>query len=149
MSLSEPGIADSASQTLNRSGRTRAFDLRDPKRVIVTGPGGPTMVINEWLEFPASLKNLEKAWTDLDWLYFHETNDAWYYRMTREDLARANMSLDKFLRPIYVKLLSITDYEALRSAVPRLRAEAAAVKVLVAERIADPKQLRDLLVVWQ
>ena len=97
------GISDSVIvfHAYSHSARSRSVDLRNPAKPVISGPGGPTFVIGDWLTYPASISTIEQLWTDIDYLYFNEITDFWYYRLTREDLKRANTTLTVFLKPAY------------------------------------------------
>lgn len=142
--VSRAGKFDMATLTLSHLGRSRGIDVRDPKHYFISDPGGPTMSITEWLTFP-NLSELERHWTELDFLYFHETNDTWYYRITREDLSRLNLTLEQFIRPVHEKVKQTPQYLDLSSALPRLVVDCEAVKQEIAERIRQPKMISDLV----
>lgn len=147
ISTSGKGISDSVTlfSAYSHSGRSRSIDVRDPAKPVISGPGGPTFVIGDWLTYPASISTIEQLWTDIDYLYFNETTDFWYYRLTREDLKRANTTLTVFLRPVYEILGQNADFQLLLSARPALLSEIADIKATLAERIRDPKHLGDLV----
>lgn len=63
-------------------------------------PGGPVLVLRDWLEFPDSLMKVQALWTDLDYLYLNPRVERWCYQITREDLDRANVDLLRFLLTI-------------------------------------------------
>jgi len=115
------------------------------KRPVITGPGGPAFVVRDWLTYPASVSTIEELWTAVDYLYFNETVDAWYYQLTREDLKRLNMSLREFLKPVYEILRKKSEFRLLVEARPVLLSEIADVKMDMRDRVRDPKHLRDLL----
>lgn len=145
MSSSKKGVADSVSFTMRHEGRSRAVDVRNPGRPVITGPGGPAFVVRDWLTYPASVSTIEELWTDLDYLYFNERIDAWYYQLTREDLKRLNTSLTEFLKPVYQILRLNSEFTALITARPALLSEIADIKVVLTDRVRDPKQFRDLV----
>lgn len=145
MSKSKKGIADSVSFTMRHEGRSRAVDVRDPNRPVITGPGGPAFVVRDWLTYPTSVGTIEELWTDVDYLYFNESVDAWYYQLTREDLRRLNTSLTEFIRPVYQILRQNSEFQLLIEARPVLLSEVAAIKAALTDRVRDPKHLRDLV----
>jgi hypothetical protein len=130
---------------MRHEGRSRGVDLRNPRTPEVIAPGGPAFVVRDWVSYPESIKLIEELWTDLDYLYFNDRQDAWYYQITREDLARQKTTLIDFLAPIHKTLKENPDFKLLRAARAPLRLDIATAKVEVADRIRDPKQLRDLL----
>ena len=88
------GISDITTfGTLRHAGRTPAIDTQDPNNPVIALPGGPTFVMDDWLTYPESVKKIEGLWTDDEYLYFHSTNDLWYYRITRDDLKRSGATL--------------------------------------------------------
>lgn len=147
MSTSEKGISDSVMLFRNakHAARSPSIDMRDPNKPVISGPGGPTFVINDWLGYPESIKAIEDLWKDIDYLYFHETKDMWYYRLTREDLNRANMPLSEFLKPVHEILRRNTDFQLLLNQRSVLLSEISDLKVALVDRIRDPKQLYDLI----
>ena len=145
MSKSQKGIADSFSFTMRHEGRSRGVDLRNPGTPEVSAPGGPAFVVRDWVSYPGSIKIVEDLWTDVDYLYFNDRQDAWYYQITREDLARQKTVLVDFLAPVHKVLKESPDFKLLLKARPALRLDIATAKAEVADRIRDPKQLRDLL----
>jgi hypothetical protein len=147
MSSSGKGISDSVTlfDGVAHSGRSRTMDLRDPRKPVIGGPGGTTYVIGDWLEYPASISAIDQLWTDVDYLYFNDITDYWYYRLTREDLKRANTTLIEFLRPVYDILGQSADFQLLLNTRSAVLSEISDIKAILAERIRDPKHLGDLI----
>ncbi len=145
MAKSQKGIADSFSFTMRHEGRSRGVDLRNPGTPEVSAPGGPAFVVRDWVSYPESVKIVEELWTDVDYLYFNDRQDAWYYQITREDLERQTTALLDFLAPVHKVLTESPDFKLLLQARPALRLDIATAKAEVADRIRDPKQLADLL----
>jgi len=145
MSTSKKGISDSVIFSLSHSGRSRSVDIRDPARPVVTGPGGPSFVIGDWLTYPESIITIERLWTDVDYLYFNEARDAWYYQLTREDIRRANTTLTELLKPVYKALEQSQDFRFLLKDRPALLSEITDTKAMLVDRIREPKHLRDLI----
>lgn len=147
MSASKKGISDSFTlfQGAKHSARSQSIDLRDPNKPVISGPGGPTFVINDWLGLPESLKTIEDLWKDIDYLYFNETKDLWYYRLTREDLNRHKTTLGEFLLPVHEILWQDEAFQVLRNQRAALLSKVSDIKVALTDRIRDPKQLRDLI----
>lgn len=145
MSQSQKGIADSFRFTMRHEGRSRGVDLRNPRAPEVSTPGGPAFVVRDWVSYPESIKLIEQLWTDLDYLYFNDRQDAWYYQITRDDLARQKIALVDFLAPVHKILNENSDFKLLLDARAALRLDIATAKLEIADRIRDPKQLRDLL----
>lgn len=146
-SSSGRGISDSVTlfDGYSHSGRSRAMDLREPTKPVISGPGGPTFVIGDWLNYPASIGVIEQLWTDLDYLYFNERTDSWYYRLAKEDLKKLNTSLVEFLKPVYTILNQNADFPLLFSVRPALLSEISEIKAILVERIRDPKHVSDLV----
>jgi hypothetical protein len=147
LSASGKGISDSVTlfSAYSHSGRSRSIDVRDPAKPVIGGPGGPTFVLGDWLTYPASISTIEQLWTDIDYLYFNETTDFWYYRLKREDLKRTNTTLTIFLKPVYEILGQNADFQLLLSARPALLSEITDIKATLVERIRDPKHLGDIV----
>ena len=114
-------------------------------------PGGPIFVMGDWLDYPTSIKGIEEEWKDTDYLYFDlyssyfKRDDAWYYRLTREDLNRTNTNLREFLNPVHEVLGKNPDFQFLLQYRPPFLPEIASIKLALQDRIRDPKQLRDLI----
>jgi hypothetical protein len=142
ISKSRKGIADSTSFMFRHEGRSRGYD---PKTLMVLSAGGPAFVVRDWVEYPGSVAPIEELWSDVDYLYFNDRTDAWYYQLTREDLARVHSSLAEFIKPVHETLLQNREFKAVIEARPRLRTEAISLREAVADRVRDPKQLKDLL----
>jgi len=131
---------------MEHSGRLRGFDVRDPKKPVLSSPGWPTFVLNDWLAYPDSLKTIERLWTDVDYLYFNEVGDAWYYRITREDLKRSGATLTEFLNPIHDALNLNADFQLLLgNKRQNLLSEISTVKAALGVRIREPRELIDLI----
>lgn len=120
------------------------MDLRNPQRPLLSGPGGPTFVVRDWLTYPESLRSIETLWSDLDYLYFNPRIDGWYWQLTREDLKRSAISLESILTPVHQVLSNTQEFKYLLGARQPLLADIAAMEATLAERIRDPKQMRDL-----
>ena len=140
----QPGISASRSFTFNHSARGRGVDVRDPNNPKVSIPGGPTWQINDWLSYPNSLEKVEPNFGDDDFLYFDDTRDLWYYRITRYDLEQQKVTLKEFLQPIYDKLATDNDYKTIAAQRPKLLERLAHLKIQVTKRMDDPKSLFDL-----
>lgn len=147
-SRQKKGVPDTAHLTMTglldmtHEGRSRVIEV---KTMEVTGPGGPAFVIRDWLTYPESVAPIDGLWTDLDYLYFNDRVDAWFYQITREDLKRLNTSLPEFLRPVYQALTRDRDFQFLQKTRPSLFLEIADLKAIVLKRVDEPKQFRDIL----
>ena len=108
---------------MRHAGRSRGFDVRKPGAPEVSSAGGPAFVVTDWLSYPQSLKTIEELWTDVDYLYFNDRQDAWYYQITREDLARQKVTLRDFLAPVHQILSESPDFKLLLQARPALQPE--------------------------
>ena len=101
-------------------------------------------MVNDWLGYPDTLTNIETMWTSLDYLYFSETTDTWYYRLTREDLTRSKIGLNEFLMPVYKDIKQTANFDLLLKGRTSLLSEISNIKTEISDRIRDPKRLRDL-----
>jgi hypothetical protein len=144
MAKLQKGIADSTGFTFKHEGRSRGFDMRQPGAPVVVSAGGPAFVVRDWVEYPTSLATIEELWSDVDYLYFNDVTDAWYYQLTREDLAGQQTSLADFLKPVHETLTKSEHFKTLVEARPKLKAEAASLTEAITDRVRDPKQLKDL-----
>jgi hypothetical protein len=140
----QPGISASRSFTFNHAARGRGVDVRDPNNPKVSIPGGPTWQINDWLSYPNSLEKVEPNFGDNDFLYFDDTRDLWYYRITRYDLEQQKVTLKEFLQPIYDKLTTDNDYRTIAEQRPKLLERLAHLRTQVTKRMDEPKSLFDL-----
>jgi hypothetical protein len=140
----QPGISASRSFTFNHAARGRGIDVRDPNNPTVSTPGGPTWQINDWLSYPGSLDKVEPDFGNNDFLYFDDTRDLWYYRITRYDLEQRKISLKEFLQPVYDELGTDNDYKTIAKERPKLLERLAHLKTQVTKRMDDPKSLVDL-----
>jgi len=146
MSASEKGVSDRVTFHMEHAGRSRGIDVRDPGKPVSSSPGGPTFVLNDWLDYPESLKTIERLWTDVDYLYFNEVGDTWYYRITREDLKKSGATLMEFLNPIRDALKLDPNFQLLLSNKRRdLLSEISTVRTALGERIREPRELIDLI----
>jgi hypothetical protein len=71
-SIPEAGISSVYQFNMKHAGRSAALDVRDPEHPKVAFPGGPTFTLLDWLNFPASVPEVEAAWVDDGFLYFDE-----------------------------------------------------------------------------
>lgn len=140
LELDNPGITTVQSMTLRHPGRV-IFNARDPTRPL---PGGPNWEINDWLVYPDSADNVEPIWTTNEFLYFDESSDAWFFRITRDDLKRHSATLKQFLDPLYKSLSQDSHFRDLSQNQPRVASEIAHAKATLLDRIRDPKQISDL-----
>lgn len=144
LSQQQKGIGDSVTQSFTHEARSRTMDLRNPQQPVLSGPGGPTFVVRDWLTYPESLRSIETLWSDLDYLYFNPRIDRWYWQLTREDLKRSAISLERILTPVHQVLSNTQEFKYLVGARQSLLADIAAMEATLTERIRDPKQIRDL-----
>ena len=121
------------------------IDMRDPKKPVIAGPGGPMFVIRDWLTYPEIVKTIDVLWKETDFLYFNQTRYDWYYRLTRGDLKLIDTSLEQFLKPVNDVLQENPDFKMLLTKRPTLLSEIAAMKDALTDRVRDPKQIWDLL----
>jgi hypothetical protein len=130
----------------SHSGHSIAIDRRDPAHPRVAQPASLTWEINDWISFPHSAVELERGWPDQPaYLEFDPRNETWMYRITREDLTRKHLGLQQFLQPIYVKLAADPDFQLLVSIENEVLKPLKDVNQMLAERVDQPKRLRDLV----
>lgn len=129
---------------MSHTGRSRSIDLRNPNYPVVSGPGGPEFQINDWLNYPESLKTVAPLFGDDDYLYF-DARDVWYYRITRSDLSKGGITLEHFLEPIHDVLTKDSHFQNLQSNEPGILRRVATLKERIAERMDSPKRIGDLL----
>lgn len=139
----QPGISASRSFAFNHAGRGRVMDVRDPNNPKIAGPGGPTWQIYDWLQYPESLEKVDPIFGDDDYLYFDDTRDLWYYRITRQDLEQRKITLKEFLQPIYDDLKVNKDFNSIAEQQPKLLKRLAHLKAQIVARMDDPKRVID------
>jgi hypothetical protein len=139
------GVYNKISFTMNHEGRTRGVKMSTAGGAVAVAPGGPTFVVRDWVEYSESVEKIEGLWGDLDFLYFDENSDAWYYRITRSDLTRMNVSLTDFLKPTHLALRKTKEFTQLVDTRPALQKDIEIAKEIVRSRIADPKRVFDLV----
>ncbi len=146
-SKSQKGFSDTVTllSKMNHEARSRSMDLRNPNHPELAGPGGPTFVVRDWLTYPESIKTIEDLWTEVDYLYFNDQIDSWFYQITREDLEQQKVTLEDFLRPVFSTLSQNPDFQLLLKQRPVILAQVREVKADLEGRIRDPKQLGDLI----
>ena len=140
-----PGISPMRMFTFTHAGRSPGLDVRNPNNPQIGSPGGPTWVINDWIGYPDSITAIESLFTENDFLYFDEVRDEWYYRLTREDLRRHGLDLRQFLEPLHAALLDNTHFQSLLKNEPQTLTLVRAAKEELADRVRDPKRIRDLI----
>jgi hypothetical protein len=140
----KPGVSAITSFTMIHPGRSRGIDVRDPNHPVACIPGGPTWQINDWLSYDESLCKVDALWTDKDFLYFDDTRDVWYYRITRADLEKQHMTLKEFLEPVHEMLLKDSHFKNIQTQQPALLQRLALLKSKIADRMNDPKRLTDI-----
>lgn len=147
MSKSKKGFADTVNllSRMNHEARSRSIDVSRPNQPQIAGPGGPTFVVRDWLTYPESIRTIEELWTEVDYLYFNDRIDSWYYQITRDDLKQQNTTLDDFLRPVFSILSENSDFQLLLKQRPVILTQLKEIKADLEDRIQDPKQLGDLV----
>ena len=143
-SNTKPGITAIATFHFTHAARGRGIDVRDPSHPVVASPGGPNWTLNDWAAYPQSAVDMEKIWTDDDYLYFDPSLDDWYYRITRSDLRNHRIDLRTFLAATAHRLWASPEYQHLVVVRPRVEAAAKALAQKLAQRIQQPKELVDL-----
>lgn len=141
----KPGLSVSTSMTFRHPARGRGIDIRDPAHPIACIPGGPMWQINDWLSYSDSLSKIDSLWTDEDFLYFDDSRDMWYYRITRADLRRSSLTLKQFVDPVHALLLKDIHFNNVRQQQQWILARIEALRAKVAARMDDPKKISDLL----
>ncbi len=141
LELNKPGVTLQQSLTFRHPGKG-FLNARDPTRPI---PGGPIWQISDWLTYPNSVDSIEPIWTSDQFLYFEESSDAWFYRITRADLYRHGTTLKQFLDPLYNSISKDSHFQHLSRSQPIVADEISWVKAMLIDRIRDPKQFSDLL----
>lgn len=129
---------------MSHTGRSRAIDTRNSDHPVIAGPGGPTWTFNDWATYPASLTDIERLWTDEDFLYFDSVKDTWYYRITRLDLDKQGTTLKDLVLPVHKALTMSPEFERAISAQPKVVSSVQALSSEIALRIQQPKRLADL-----
>jgi len=137
------GISAIVSSSFTHSAIGRGIDVRNPDNPVVALPGGPIFEINDWLSYPNSIETINPIWTTDDFLYFDETRDLWYYRITREDLEENKMTLKGFLQPVYEDLQKQKAFNALAEETKLLK-QLERLKDEIGSRVNDPKRLADI-----
>ena len=146
-SKSEKGFSDTVMILSNADHEmiSPSIDLRNPNKLAIASPGGPILVLRDWITYPDSVKTIDRLWTDENYLYFSDGQDHWYYRMTKEDLNKLGTNLTDFLRQTFQVLKENKDFQLLVNTRPKALAQLGSIKARLEDRIRDPKQLRDLL----
>jgi hypothetical protein len=144
-SIPETGISSVYQFNMKHAGRSAALDVRDPEHPKVAFPGGPTFTLLDWLNYPASVPEVEAAWVDDGFLYFDEQTDRWYYRITEEDLRRRTVSLRQFLDPMHHALQGTPEFRDMAQKRSNLVNDIRTIKNIVADRLRDPVRIRDVI----
>ena len=87
------------SSTCDRRTQSKLFSSRGAWRSLFWN-------LNDWANIPVSVAEMERMWTDKDFLYLDPVRDVWYYRISRSDLRSQGLDLKHFLEPIQVALLA-------------------------------------------
>ena len=146
-SMSKKGISDMVTllEGATHDSISPTIDMRDPNNPVISGPGGISFVLRDWLGYPESIKIIEDLWKKNAYLYFNARKDSWYYRITREDLHEIDTTLGQFLKPVYDVLKENPGFKMLLTDRLSLLSEISAIKDALTDRVRDPKQIRDLL----
>ena len=91
-----------------------------------------------------TVDDIERLWSEDDFLYFDTLEDQWYYRITRDDLRRKQMDLRSFLRPIYQILVTMAEFNRVIEGRPHMASLTKALTTELALRIQQPKRVTDL-----
>ncbi len=142
--MSKPGSSASRSFEFKHTDVSPGIEAHSENPKYVT-PGALTWGFQDWVDYPASLQTIEQLWNDQQFLEFHETGDDWYFRITKEDLARNHLTLGEFLRPIDGAISKDIDFKKIQKRRMDVKAEIDQLRSIIADRIDDPKQLSDLL----
>jgi len=138
------GVSAISGFTATHSARGRGIDVRDPNHPIACIPGGPIWEINDWLSYPENLNKVDALWTDEDFLYLDDSRDMWYYRITRADLEKEHKTLKDFLEPVRDILSNDSNFKNIQTRQPEVLQRLATLKAKIADRMDDPKRLRDI-----
>lgn len=85
------GMAARAVRMVRKEQDDQAWVRSHPK------PAGPQWRMQDWIEFPQNVAALEREWGEDEFLYLGDLHDRWEYRITRDDLRRARLTLEQFL----------------------------------------------------
>jgi hypothetical protein len=134
-----------ASFTFNHTGIGPSLDIRDKAHIKIASPGTVTWLVSDWIDFPESASQVSGIWRNTYYLGFDEKNETWKYRITHEDLSRTHLTLEEFLKPTYQMLASDPEFQELLRSNQIARDLVEQVKSSLAERVQQPKHLRDLI----
>jgi len=142
--MSKPGQSAIRSFEFKHPGTSPGVEAHGDSPKYVT-PGALVWGFQDWVDYPESLRTIEQLWTEQQFLIFDETRENWYFRITRDDLARNHLTLPEFMRPIYDAISGYADFKKIQAHRAEVKAEIEELRKVVADRIEDPKRLSDLL----
>jgi hypothetical protein len=131
--------------SMHHAGIGPAINTADLSHMSISFPGSITWQINDWLKFPQSASDVTGFWTNDSSLRFDDHDEHWYYRITLEDLANHRIGFEQFLRPVYQRLSSESEFQALRRQNNEVTALLEEVQAELTDRVVHPKHLMDLV----
>jgi hypothetical protein len=142
--MSKPGQSPIRSFELKHPGTTPGIEAHGESPKYVT-PSALTWGFQDWVDYPESVRTVEQLWNDQQFLVLDEAREDWYFRITKEDLARKHLSLSRFLDPIYSAISGKTNFKKIAARRVEVETEINGLRDTIAKRIDDPKRLSDLL----
>ena len=97
------------------------------------------------MRFPKSAVDINNSWTNTWSLGFNNRSESWDNRITHGDLAKTHKSLESFLQPTYNKLSGDLEFQELLRSNKQAIVLMQEVKILIADRMSQPKHIFDLL----
>ena len=142
--MSKPGQSAIRSFEFKHPGISPGVEAHGERPKYVT-PGALVWGFQDWVDYPDSVRTVDQLWSDEQFLIFDETREDWYFRITRDDLARTHLALSEFLRPIHAAISGNTDFKKIQTRRMEVKDEIEELRKIIADRIDDPKRLSDLL----
>jgi len=142
--MSKPGESAIRSFEFKHAGTSPGIEAHSDNPKYIT-PAALIWGFQDWVDYPASVKNIEQLWGDQQFLIFDETRENWYFRITREDLRRNHLSLLEFITPIHDALSKVSDVRSVKARRDSVASEFDNLRNEIAERVDDPKRLSDFL----
>ncbi len=140
----QQGWSPIRSQTFHHAGRGIVWDVRDVNNPKVAGPGGPTWQLKDWAGYPDSITDIEPYWTENEYIFFDDTLENWYYKITQDDLKRNGITLADFLRPTYEALAQQQEFKRYVADRPLTIEHIKKLQAEIGDRVRDPKRLSDI-----
>jgi hypothetical protein len=140
--IKTPAQVYGISFTMSHTGRGPAIRTADSH---ISSPGTIDWEINDWMRFPQSATDINSSWTNTWFLGFNSRSESWDNRITRDDLSKAHKSLEAFLQPTYNNLSDDHEFQELLRNNNEAIALMQEVKVLISDRMSQPKHIFDLI----